>query len=134
MPLLDYETKPLTQSEVKIETHRGTGCGGQNQNKTDSAVRARHIPTGFVVSINGRDQLQNKKKALQILTAKVNKFHQDKAKEKHDKNKSLQIGDRGRSDKIRTYNLSNNLVVDHRTGVKSRNLKQILKGRLELLY
>lgn len=123
----------LDPSEVTITTQRGHGKGGQHQNKTDSAVRAVHEPTGLEVFINGRKQKQNRDKALEILTQRVNALRQEKIDSKHRKEKKAQVGDTGRGDKIRTYNFLESRVVDHRLNRKTTKLSKVMKGRLDLL-
>jgi peptide chain release factor 1 len=123
----------LPEKEVEITTQRGHGKGGQHQNTTDSAVRVRHLPTGLTVFINGRDQSQNKKMALAYLTVKVNLAKDLEAEEKYGIERREQLGNGGRGSKVRTYNLIDNFVKDHRTGKSVHRPKEIFAGRFELL-
>lgn len=124
----------LPDSEVEIQTTKGTGPGGQNKNKVESAVRARHIPTGLEVFIDGRDQGYNKRKAVQILSQRVNDLENQKSHERHNRTRQAQIGDGGRGAKIRTYNFLESRAVDHRTGKKIHDVRGLLaKGAFELL-
>ena len=132
-PIIDQAFEPLPASEIENKTQRGHGPGGQHQNKTDSAVRMTHLPTGIKVFINGRDQRANKAEALKILTARV-RDHQQQANDDEYRNvrKSL-LGNAGRGNKIRTYNYLNDRAVDHRTGAKTKVRPVIEKGEFERL-
>lgn len=129
----DNTQKQIPQNELDITTQCGHGPGGQHQNKTASAVRMRHIPTGIQVFINGRDQYSNKREATRIITAKVNDYIQNKENSVYSKmRKELMDGNRG--NKIRTYNLLEHRVTDHRFNKKVSNVDAILKkGQFELL-
>ena len=120
-------------SEVEIQTQRGSGPGGQHRNTTDSAVRAIHVPTGLQVYIDGRKQVQNKKKAIRILTSKVNMQKEEKAQDRLDKNRHNQMGGGSRSGKVRTYNFIRSRVTDHNLGTKTRQIDQVMKGRFDLI-
>lgn len=133
LPIYRDERVLLKENELEIKTQRGHGAGGQHQNKTDSAVRARHLETGLQVFINGRDQAQNKREAISILTAKVNNLYRQQQREKYDSNRKNQLGSGGRSNKIRTYNFIDSRAVDHRSGIKTSKLKEIMKGYFNLL-
>ncbi len=132
--LFDFKEKTLNMSEVEVQTQRGSGPGGQHRNKTDSAVRMRHKPTGITVFIDGRDQSQNKRKAFEILSMRVNTHYYEQARSAYSAEKKDQIGNGDRTGRIRTYNFKNNFIYDHRTGIKTSNVKEIMKGRLDLLY
>lgn len=113
---------------------KGSGPGGQHRNKTESAVRARHLATGLSVTIDGRDQSRNKEMALQILKQKVVDYeasiHRDNTRQK----KLLQYGGGSRSDKIRTYNFMDNTTTDHRLYIKTTTTDVIKKGKFEVFY
>jgi len=127
------KTTQINPQDLDIKTQRGHGKGGQHQNKTDSAVRMRHMPTGIEVFINGRDQHQNRKTALEILSARVHQLQLEKNQERYGKIRQEQLGSGKRSNKDRTYNFINSRVVDHRTGKKTKQVKQVMKGRFDLL-
>jgi len=134
MKIFNFEGKPLKDDDLEIKCQTGSGAGGQNQNKVASAVRMKHIPTGLSVFITGRDQGQNKSKALEILTSRVNDLLYERAHSIHAANRKEQIGDAGRTGKIRTYNFFKNLVHDHNFDKKTTQIKEIMKGNLDILF
>jgi peptide chain release factor 1 len=126
--------KSLPEKDLKITFQRGHGPGGQHQNSTFSAARVVHIPTGIMVFINGRDQHANRRDAIRIVTVRVNElYQQQKQSDKREVRKVLALGGRGQTEKIRTYNFTNSLAVDHRNGKKTKNMKALMKGDLGLL-
>lgn len=122
--------------DVDITTQRGHGKGGQNQNKVESAVRAIHRPTGLAVFINGRDQHQNRRTALEILCQRVEDRAEAQAADRKAAEKRSQTGFGTRSDKLRTYNFIEGRVVDHAMGVKRFTDvgKWFKKGDLGMFY
>jgi peptide chain release factor 1 len=126
---VDIEIKP---EELRIETMRAGGAGGQHVNTTDSAVRITHIPTGIVVTCQDeRSQLQNKIKAMQILRARLKDYYERLEKEKIAKERKEQVGTGERSEKIRTYNFPQNRVTDHRVNYTSYRINDIMDGDLD---
>ena len=122
----------IKNGDLKIETFRAPGPGGQYVNKRDTAVRITHLPTGLVVSSqNERSQAQNKENALAILEARILKKRQQTRAAKISKKRKAQIGWAERAEKIRTYNFPQNRVTDHRIGKSWHNLEEILDGKLE---
>lgn len=122
----------LDETELRIETTRSTGAGGQHVNKTDSAVRITHLPTGLVVFCQEeRSQHKNKDKAMRYLKAKIAEAESRKRKEEIDSKRAMQVGSGDRSEKIRTYNFSQSRVSDHRVNLTKYNLSQVLDGDLE---
>ncbi|MDK2886051.1 MAG: peptide chain release factor 1 [Thermosipho sp. (in: thermotogales)] len=126
---VDVEINP---SEIRIDTYRASGAGGQYVNKTESAVRITHLPTGIVVTCQSeRSQLQNKEQALNILRARLYKLKLEEQAKKISANRKSQIGTGERSEKIRTYNFPQNRVTDHRINYTSYNLQAVLDGELD---
>lgn len=116
--------------EIKFEFMRGQGKGGQHRNKTDSCVRATHVATGISVTIDGRNQHANKRKAVKILRERLREAAAERDAEKRKQRRDAKIKDRTI---VRTYDYGTGLVTDHRTG-KRAAIKQVVgKGRLELL-
>ena len=121
--------------ELEIETFRASGPGGQHVNKTDSAVRIKHIPTGIVVTCQDeRSQHMNKEKAMRLLRAKLFKLEKEKLTKKIVEERKSQIGTGDRSEKLRTYNFTQNRVTDHRLGVTIYRLEEVLDGNLDIIY
>lgn len=122
----------INPKELKIETFRSSGPGGQHMQKSESAVRITHLPTGMVVSCQDqRSQHQNKLKAEEILRGRLYLEVRAQKKSKIDELRREQIGRGGREEKIRTYNFPQNRVTDHRLGKSFMNLKDILNGNLK---
>ncbi len=125
----------IDPKDLEIETFRASGPGGQHVNKTDSAVRVRHIPTGItVVCQDERSQHMNKEKALRLLKARLFQIEKEKLERGILEKKKQQIGSAERSEKLRTYNFMQNRVTDHRLGVTLYRLEDILDGDLDLIY
>jgi peptide chain release factor 1 len=130
----DTGFEPLKNEDLETICQNGSGPGGQHQNKTASAVRMKHKPTGLCVFINGRDQFSNKRDALKILTAKVNELRLAEIDADYAAIRKAQLGDGGRSNKVRTYNFMEGRVVDHRLGTKTGNVKGVMKGEFQILF
>ncbi|MBS0655091.1 MAG: peptide chain release factor 1 [Verrucomicrobia bacterium] len=128
----DDDEIEIRDEDIRIDTTRSSGAGGQHVNKTDSAVRITHMPSGIVVFCQEeRSQHKNKDKAFRLLRAKLAESERLKKKEEADAARSSQIGSGDRSEKIRTYNFSQNRLTDHRINVTKYNLNQIMDGDLE---
>ncbi|NPA39882.1 MAG: peptide chain release factor 1 [Thermodesulfobacteria bacterium] len=132
LPEVDEVEIEIRPEDLRIETMRASGHGGQHVNRTESAVRITHIPTGIVVSCqNERSQHQNKATALKILRAKLYELAIREQNEKIQKERRAQVGTGERCEKIRTYNFPQNRVTDHRIGLTLYNLPEILDGDLD---
>ncbi len=131
IPKLEMEDVNIKKSDLKVDTFRSSGAGGQHVNKTESGVRFTHLPTGVVSeSQDGRSQIKNREIALQRLYQKIyEKQRQSFDSEQAAKRKSL-VGTGDRSGKIRTYNFPQNRVTDHRINLTLYNLDQIMDGQI----
>ncbi len=126
----------LDMNELKIDTFRSSGAGGQHVNKTESAIRVTHFPTGLVVECQDeRSQYKNKDRALQIMRAKLYEREREKQHAALAAERKSQVGSGDRSDRIRTYNFPQNRVTDHRLSGEGRsfNLENIINGNLDPL-
>ncbi len=125
----DIEIDP---KDLTIETHRASGAGGQHINKTDSAVRIVHIPTGITVNCQeGRSQIENRETAMRLIRARVYEELKRRKDEEEGAIRRAKIGTGDRSEKIRTYNYPQNRVTDHRIGLTITQLDRIVEGRLD---
>jgi peptide chain release factor 1 len=132
LPEIQDITVKLNPQDLKIETHRSSGSGGQHVNTTDSAVRITHIPTGTVVtSQDGRSQHHNKEKAMFVLKNRLFEKYSQEQKKEVGTLRSSAIGDSERAEAIRTYNYLKNRVSDKRLGKIKKNVKYIMEGNLE---
>lgn len=126
---VDVEVK---NEDLKIDTYRASGAGGQHVNMTDSAVRITHLPTGIVVSCQDESsQIKNREKAFKVLRARLYDKYQQEAKEEYDQTRKSAIGTGDRSERIRTYNYPQNRVTDHRISLTLQKLDQIMDGSID---
>ena len=130
----DVEEVEIDKSEIRTDTFRASGAGGQHVNKTDSAVRLTHIPTGIVVECqDDRSQHKHKAKALTLLGAKLKAMaEQELTQEQAEKRKNM-VGSGDRSEKIRTYNFPQSRITDHRIEFSVHNLDGFLDGEMEIM-
>jgi peptide chain release factor 1 len=128
----EAEAIKINPSDLRIDTYRASGAGGQHINKTDSAVRITHLPTGIVAECqDGRSQHSNKAQALKVLTARIHeKDRSERAAKDAAERKSL-VGSGDRSDRIRTYNFPQGRLTDHRINLTLYKLLQIMEGDLQ---
>ncbi len=131
MPKMEMEDVNIQKSDLRIDTFRSSGAGGQHVNKTESGVRLTHIPTGVVVECTeGRSQHSNKEIAETRLYQKIYEMQQEKVRSEQAARRKSLVGSGDRSEKIRTYNYPQNRVTDHRINLTLYNLDQIVEGNL----
>lgn len=124
----------IDQKDLRIDTYRASGAGGQHVNKTDSAVRITHIPSGVIVACQDeRSQFQNKEKAMRLLRARLYEKAEQEQQKKQALDRKFQVGSGDRSQKIRTYNYPQNRVTDHRIGLTLYSLDAIVEGEVTQL-
>ena len=122
----------INPGDLEIDVYRSSGPGGQSVNTTDSAVRITHKPTGLVVTCqNEKSQLQNKEQALRILRSRLLEREMRERREQEGAMRLARVGTGDRSAKVRTYNLPQGRITDHRVGVTSHNLEAVLNGELD---
>ncbi len=128
----EEEEVPLRSEDLKIDTYRAGGHGGQNVNKVETAIRITHLPSGIVVQCQDeRSQFKNKLKALKILRAKLGRIREETAKAGEVEERRKQVGGAERSEKIRTYNFPQNRMTDHRLERSWYNLPAIMEGEIQ---
>jgi len=128
---VDFE---IEQKDLRIDTYRASGAGGQHVNTTDSAVRITHLPTDTVVQCqNQRSQIKNRATAMKMLQTKLHDYFEQKKQAEYSQNRKTQVGTGDRSERIRTYNYSQGRVTDHRINLTLYSLPQILAGDLDEL-
>ena len=132
MPEAEEVEVDINPADLQIDVYRSQGAGGQNVNKTDSAVRITHIPTGIVVACQiEKSQIQNRALAMQMLRAKMLAAKVAEQEEKIGAERKLKVGTGERSEKIRTYNYPQNRVTDHRIGFTLQKLDRIMEGEID---
>ncbi|MET1415736.1 peptide chain release factor 1 [Roseibium sp. HPY-6] len=119
----------VQESDLRVDTFRASGAGGQHVNTTDSAVRITHLPTGIVVAVQDeRSQHKNRARAMQLLRARIYDEERERAASERTEARRLQVGSGDRSERIRTYNFPQGRVTDHRIGLTLYKLEQIIAG------
>ena len=122
----------INEKDIKIDTFRSSGAGGQHINKTDSAIRITHFPTGIVVTCQDqRSQTKNKERAMQVLATKLYDYYQGQKDEEYASLRKGQVGTGDRSERIRTYNFPQGRVTDHRIGFTLYNIDEFMNGDLD---
>ena len=130
----DIEDIPIVPADLKVDTFRASGAGGQHVNKTDSAIRITHLPSGIVVECQDeRSQHKNRARAMSLLKARLLDEAQSKQTAEQAQSRRLQVGSGDRSQRIRTYRYKDNLVTDHRIGLDLYRLSEIMQGDLDEL-
>lgn len=134
IPEVEISEIKIPMTDVRIETMRSQGAGGQSVNKTESAVRVVHIPTGLEVKCQeGKSQSSNRERAFQILYAKLQQIEDEKVRKEASDVRLEQIGTGDRSERIRTYNFPQTRITDHRIGLTIHQLDQVMGGEFEYL-
>jgi len=128
----DEDEITINPNDLRIDVFRSSGAGGQHVNKTESAVRITHIPSGIVVGCQEeKSQIKNRAKAMKALMSKLVEKQRSEAAEKYATEKKAQVGSGDRSEKIRTYNFPQSRVTDHRINFTAHNLDQVMDGKLD---
>jgi peptide chain release factor 1 len=132
--LEEVEAVDLNPAELRIDTYRSSGAGGQHVNKTDSAIRITHLPTGIVVECQDeRSQHKNRSRAMSLLRAKLLSAEREKQQSAQAQSRKLQVGSGDRSERIRTYNFPQGRVTDHRINLTLYKLDDVMNGNLDEL-
>ncbi|MES5811438.1 peptide chain release factor 1 [Mammaliicoccus sciuri] len=121
----------IRSEDLKIETYRSSGSGGQHVNTTDSAVRITHLPTGIVATSSEKSQIKNREKAFKVLKARVYDMMVQEENAKYAEKRKSAVGTGDCSERIRTYNYPQNRVTDHRIGLTLQKLDQIMEGKVD---
>lgn len=121
----------IRNEDLKIDTYRSSGAGGQHVNTTDSAVRITHLPTGVIATSSEKSQIQNREKAMKVLKARLYDMKLQEEQQKYASQRKSAVGTGDRSERIRTYNYPQSRVTDHRIGLTLQKLSQIMEGNLD---
>ena len=132
LPEVEEIDVEILDKDLKIDTYRSSGAGGQHVNKTESAIRITHLPTNIVVCCQDeRSQIKNRDRAMSILRAKLYDFYKTQADSKYKENRKQQVGTGDRSERIRTYNYPQGRITDHRINLSVHNFNDFLDGNLD---
>lgn len=132
MPEYQQVDIDIDPKDIRVDVYRSSGAGGQHINKTSSAVRMTHLPTGIVVAMQDqRSQQQNRAKAMEILKSRVYDYYESRNQAKYDAKRKSAVGTGDRSERIRTYNYPQNRVTDHRIGLTINKLDRVMNGELD---
>lgn len=121
----------IRNEDLKIDTYRSSGAGGQHVNTTDSAVRITHLPTGVIATSSEKSQIQNREKAMKVLKARLYDMKVQEEQQKYAAQRKSAVGTGDRSERIRTYNYPQSRVTDHRIALTLQKLDQIMEGKLD---
>lgn len=135
LPELDeIDAVSVDTNELRVDTYRSSGAGGQHVNTTDSAIRITHLPTGLVVECQDeRSQNKNRAKAMALLQARLTEMERERQRSERSEQRRLAVGSGDRSERIRTYNFPQGRITDHRIGLTLYKLEQALQGNLDEL-
>ncbi len=131
LPVAEEVDIRIDPSEIRIDTMRASGAGGQHVNTTDSAVRITHLPSGIVVTSSEKSQHRNREKAMQVLKARLYDMERQKAHDERSADRAAQVGSGDRSERIRTYNFPQGRLTDHRIGLTLYKLDAVMGGDLD---
>ena len=132
LPEVDDVQVEIRDSDLRVDTYRSSGAGGQHVNKTSSAIRITHLPTGIVVACqNERSQIQNRERAMQVLKSRLYELEKEKAESEYSSQRKSQVGSGDRSERIRTYNFPQGRVTDHRIGLTLYKIGDVMNGDLD---
>lgn len=132
LPEIEEVEFEIEEKDLKIDTYRASGAGGQHVNKTESAIRITHIPTGIVVACQDeRSQIKNRERAMSILRSKLYDFYQGQIESEYKESRKSQVGTGDRSERVRTYNYPQGRCTDHRVNVTSYSLEKVLNGDID---
>ena len=132
LPEMEDADVEINEKDIRIDLFRSSGAGGQKVNKTESAIRITHFPTGIVVSCQDeRSQTQNKEKAFAMLRSKLYDHYQQQKEAEYSQNRKNQVGTGDRSERIRTYNFPQGRVTDHRIGMSLYNIDSFMNGNID---
>lgn len=131
LPEIEEVEFEILDKDIKVDTYRSSGAGGQHVNKTESAIRITHLPTGIVVTCQDeKSQIKNRESAFKVLKTRLYDFYQSQINDKYSANRKLQVGSGDRSERIRTYNYPQGRVTDHRIGMTVYSLDDFLDGNI----
>lgn len=124
----------IDEKDLKIDTYRSSGAGGQHVNKTESCIRMTHLPTGIVVTCQDeRSQLKNREKAMKVMKSRLYDYYNNQYRSEYAENRKNQIGTGDRSERIRTYNFPQGRITDHRIGYTAYNLDEFMLGDIDAM-
>lgn len=131
LPEIEEVEFEILDKDIKVDTYRSSGAGGQHVNKTESAIRITHLPTGIVVTCQDeKSQIKNRESAFKVLKTRLYDYYQSQINDKYSANRKLQVGSGDRSERIRTYNYPQGRVTDHRIGMTVYSLDDFLDGNI----
>ena len=132
LPVVEDVEIEINPADIKMDVYRASGAGGQHVNKTSSAVRLTHVPTGVIAECQTeRSQVQNREYAMKLLKSRLYEIQQKEQDEKLAQERKSQVGSGDRSEKVRTYNYPQGRITDHRIGMSIYQMEDFLNGNLD---